>query len=425
MGNQSDLKMRWLPLARMGWVFVSLLALAMFIVGIPVRLEQFSQFADTRSLRMLGMTASSYGILSVSLDLLFIFGHFSIAWIIFLRRRDDWMVLSVAYALVTAGIMVPLALTYQHAEVHWAWRTLINLVVYIALMSAILLLYLFPDGRFVPGWTQSMAILWAVLCIPAIFFPNSPISLPQWPRLIQVFFLLTCSGTGVFAQIYRYFNVSNPIQRQQAKWATLGLTASGLGPFAYFLPFVILPSLSQQFVPNALYQRMGAEFFSLSYYTRLINSAGFNLFTLIFPLSFAIAIMRYRLWDIDILINRALVYTSLSGTLLIGYLLSVIVLTSILRPLTGENSNQLVTAISTLVIAASFAPLRRRIQRAIDHRFYRSRYNAARTVESFGESLREEVDLNTLSGRLVAVVDETMQPKQITLWIKSIRGRGE
>jgi hypothetical protein len=185
------------------------------------------------------------------------------------------------------------------------------------------------------------------------------------------------------------------------------------------LPFVIFPSLGQQAIPNILYQRIGSSFFSFSYIVRLINSAGFNLFTLIFPISFAIAILRYRLWDIDILINRALVYTVLSGTLLIVYLACVILLESILRALTGEGSNQLVTVISTLAIAASFAPLRREVQNTIDRRFYRSRYNAARTVESFGESLREEVDLNTLSGRLVAVVEETMQPERVSLWLRS------
>jgi hypothetical protein len=111
----------------------------------------------------------------------------------------------------------------------------------------------------------------------------------------------------------------------------------------------------------------------------------------------------------------------LSGTLLIVYLASVILLESILRALTGEGSNQLVTVLSTLAIAASFAPLRREVQNAIDRRFYRSHYNAARTVESFGEGLREEVDLNSLSARLVAVVEETMQPEQVSLWLR----RGE
>ena len=232
--------------------------------------------------------------------------------------------------------------------------------------------------------------------------------------------ILIWSGAGMIAQVYRYTRASSPLQRQQVKWATFGLMAAGLGPLAYFLPFVILPELSQQVVPNILFQRIGASFFSFSYIVRLVDSVGFNLLTLIFPISFAIAILRYRLWDIDILINRALVYTVLSGTLLAVYLASVLLLEGIVRGVTGEGGNQIVTVISTLAIAASFAPLRRQVQNTIDRRFYRSRYNAARTVEAFGEGLREEVDLNTLSDRLVAVVDQTMQPEKVSLWLKPV-----
>jgi hypothetical protein len=411
----------WLIRARLGWVLISLLAPALFVAGIPARLQHLSQIADQRSLNMLRMNADTYGILAVSLDLAFILGHYLIALVIFLRRDREWMCLLVALSLVANGSMIPLALTYNQPLADPIGLALVRVVIYIGLVSSILLLYLFPDGRFVPRWTRYLAILWALICLPAIFAPHWKISVSSWPLPLQVLIYLAFSGSGVFAQIYRYQNVSSLIQRQQAKWGAVGLAAASLGPFGYFLPFVVLPNMGEHFVPNMLFQRMGASFFSISYIVRLVDSAGFNLFTLIFPLSFAIAILRYRLWDIDILINRALVYTSLSGALLALYLTSVVVLEGILRPITGEGSNQLVTVISTLTIAASFAPLRRRVQSAIDRRFYRSRYNAARTLEAFSAGLRDEVDLNTLSGRLVSVVDETMQPENVVLWIKPLR----
>lgn len=412
-----------LSFARLGWMFIFLLIPTLFLVGSPSRLEYFTRFADQRSLYMLGMDASTYGLLAVVLDLIFILAHHTIALVIFLRRNDDGMALLVSLALIANGAMIPLALTYSQLQANPIVHGLVNLVIYLSLVSSILLLYAFPDGRFRPDWTRWMAILWALLCLPAIFAPELPISLPSWPTPLQVVVLLSVSGTGVFAQVYRYLNVSSPLQQQQAKWAVFGLTAASLGPFVYFLAFVILPILGQQSVSNMLYQRMGSSFFSFSYITRLINSAGFNLFAMVFPLSFAIAILRYRLWDIDILINRALVYTALSGTLLTFYLGSVVLLESILRPIIGAGSNQLVTVISTLVIAASFAPLRRRVQNLIDRRFYRSRYNAARTIENFGVGLREEVDLSTLSERLVAVVDETMQPEFVNLWMRKGEGK--
>jgi len=409
--------------ARLGWVFVFLLIPTLFLVGIPGRLEYFTRFADQRSLYVLRMDASAYGSLAVILDFIFILAHHTIALVIYLRRKDDGMALLVSLALIANGAMIPLALAYSQLEANPVVLALVNLVIYLSLVSSILLLYAFPDGRFRPGWTRWMAILWAFLCLPAIFAPDLPISLPSWPTPLQVIVLLSVSGTGVFAQVYRYLKVSSPVQQQQAKWAVFGLTAASLGPFAYFLAFVILPTLGQQSVSNMLYQRMGSSFFSFSYITRLVDSAGFNLFALVFPLSFAIAILRYRLWDIDILINRALVYTALSGTLLTFYLGSVVLLEGILRPIIGAGSNQLVTVISTLVIAASFAPLRRRVQNTIDRRFYRSRYNAARTIENFGVGLREEVDLSTLSERLVAVVEETMQPEFVNLWMRKNEGK--
>jgi len=410
---------QWLAYARIGWVLVSLLTPALVLAGIPGRLELITRFADRRSLYVLGMNAQTYGLLAVILDFVFILGHYTIALVIFLRKKWDWLALLVSLAMVVNGALIPLALTYSQLAVNSFWLGLVHIVIYLGVVSSILLLYVFPDGRFVPTWTRALAVIWALLCLPAIFAPDLPISMSSWPAPVQIGVHFVFSATGVVAQVYRYVRVSSPVQRQQAKWAIFGLIAAGLGPIAYFLPFVIFPSLGQQAIPNILYQRIGSSFFSFSYIVRLINSAGFNLFTLIFPISFAIAILRYRLWDIDILINRALVYTVLSGTLLFVYLASVILLESILRALTGEGQNQLVTVLSTLAIAASFAPLRRSVQNTIDRRFYRSRYNAARTVESFGEGLREEVDLNTLSGRLVAVVEETMQPERVSLWLRS------
>jgi len=409
--------------ARLGWVCIFLLIPTLFLVAIPGRLEYFTRFADERSLYMLKMDASAYGLLAVILDFIFILAHHTIALVIYLRRKDDGMALLVSLALIANGAMIPLALTYSQLQANPVVHGLVNLVIYLSLVSAILLLYVFPDGRFMPSWTRWVAILWVLLCLPAIFAPELSISLPSWPTPLQVIVLLSVSGTGVFAQVYRYLKVSSPVQQQQAKWAVFGLTAASLGPFVYFLAFVILPTLGQQSVSNMLYQRMGSSFFSFSYITRLVDSAGFNLFAMIFPLSFAIAILRYRLWDIDILINRALVYTALSGTLLTFYLGSVVLLEGILRPIIGAGSNQLVTVISTLVIAASFAPLRRKVQNLIDRRFYRSRYNAARTIENFGVGLREEVDLNTLSERLVAVVEETMQPEFVNLWMRKGEGK--
>jgi hypothetical protein len=135
------------------------------------------------------------------------------------------------------------------------------------------------------------------------------------------------------------------------------------------------------------------------------------------PLSIGMAILRSRLWDIDLLIRRTLVYAALTGLLALAYFGSVLVLEGFVRLLTGQSQSQVVTVVSTLAIAALFVPVRRRVQAFIDRRFYRRKYDAARTLAQFGANLRDEVNLDDLSTHLLDAVDETLQPASVSLWL--------
>ena len=137
------------------------------------------------------------------------------------------------------------------------------------------------------------------------------------------------------------------------------------------------------------------------------------------PFVFGTAILRYGLWDIDVLINRTLVYGTLTAILALVYFGLVVGLQFLFRDLTSQvASSPLIIVGSTLAIAALFQPLRRRIQSAIDRRFYRRKYDAAKTLAHFSAILRDEVDLNRLSEQLVEVVEETMQPAHVSLWLR-------
>src|SRR5215217_3256159 len=185
------------------------------------------------------------------------------------------------------------------------------------------------------------------------------------------------------------------VMRQQIKWfAYAAVVTVSCTILAYIIPGVIETPL--------WFERVGFA----------LNIA----FIPAVPISIGIAILRYRLYEIDLIINRTLVYGSLTATLIALYFGVIVVLQRVFVALTGQQSTLAVVA-STLLIAALFNPLRRRIQSFIDRRFYRSKYDAAKTLEAFSAQLRDETDLEALSDDLVGVVKETMQPAHASLWL--------
>ena len=157
----------------------------------------------------------------------------------------------------------------------------------------------------------------------------------------------------------------------------------------------------------------------------LISTTAWVLSLSLFPISIGMAILRSHLWDIDLLIRRTLIYGVLTALLALVYLGAVVALQAIFTALTGSARAALVTVLSTLVIAALFVPLRRRLQAAIDRRFYRRKYDAARTLAQFGASLRDEVNLDDLSAHLLEAVDDSMQPERVTLWLRATADEGK
>ena len=205
--------------------------------------------------------------------------------------------------------------------------------------------------------------------------------------------ILGIGCVGALASVVVRFRRSRGVERQQIKWFLYAV--------APLLLFPVIDSLPA-----------------------IIGNVVFGWMILALPSAIGIAVLRYRLYDIDLVINRTLVYGALTASLVVIYLGGVVSLQYVFRALTGGES-QLAIVASTLAIAALFNPSRRRIQEFIDHRFYRRKYDVARTLDAFSSKLREETDLDRLGGELVSVVKETMQPEHASLWLRPAPGRRE
>jgi hypothetical protein len=213
------------------------------------------------------------------------------------------------------------------------------------------------------------------------------------------------------SQIYRYTRVSNPTERQQTKWVMFALAVVIINEMVwsslYLYKFGNIPYFLSVGIPPT--PQILASVLVIQGMSRLAF--------LLIPLSFAFSILRYRLWDIDVIIRRTLIYAAVTATLAVVFLGMVTLLQLLFSAVTGERS-AIATVISTLLIAALFTPLRRRIQSDIDRRFYRKKYNAEQAIERFAATARQETDLDALSAELLAVVAETMQPENVSLWLK-------
>jgi hypothetical protein len=407
---------RWLLLARVTWFILVALALAVFVASLPVYIAQLQSVCKGTAcatgqltpqiiemLRNLSLSLESYAAISIALALVQVLVWFTVGGVLFWRRSNDWMALMVALMLVLLGTSTTLTTV---AGSHSAWQFPAQFLDFFAYIILIFVILLFPNGRFVPRWTWLLMIV----IIPEVgfynFFRYLALNNDIWfillLNLIWIGFVMSIMVT----QIYRYIQISNLVQRQQTKWVIFAITIVLMVEVVFTTPSLFFHSLTQA---DSLYW--------------LVTNTISSFVLLLFPLSFGISILRYRLWDIDIIINRTLVYGILTGILALVYFVSIFFLQFLLRGVTGTSGLAIVG--STLAIAALFQPLRKRIQTIIDRRFYRRKYDVGRTLAAFNSTLRNEVDLDQLREHLVAVVQETMEPAHVSLWLRTHNRRQE
>ncbi len=283
----------------------------------------------------------------------------------------------------------------------WVWQ--------IPSLALVLLLYLFPTGTFLSRrWRlvgiASVIVFLTVIAAFAFSFPiyvftsngNVPLKLGNPLGLFQLSdpqSPLLSLATGVplliapICLLVRFVRARG-VEREQIKWVL------------YTAALLAISLALSIFIPSTATNLLG------------------GLVSISLPVGVGIAVLRYRLYDIDILIRRTVIYSLVTVTLLVTYFASVVLLQTFFSAVTGSHQNEIVTVLSTLAIAALFVPLRNRIQSVIDKRFNRKKYDAQRVLQTFAQTVRDETDLEKLSSELISVVNETMQPKSVGLWLK-------
>lgn len=355
----------------------------------------WSQTETEAVLDRIGLTYDGWILLEFASAVLFGIGMCVFGFFIYFKKQADWFSLYIAVEFVLFGTLSG-SFASAFGDAFPNLNPLLGPLIPISWVGIFLIFYLFPDGRFIPRWTR-----WAVLLLILVFavdIVNGPGRPPIYLALPLVFLVIL----GPISQIYRYRYASNALQRQQTKWvlAALGVVFVFL---LLALAWTIFPDIAAPNSPQA-------PAFAL------LSSAAYLIVGLI-PMSIGLAVLRYRLWDIDIIVRKTLVYASLTALLALVYFGAVVLLQELFGRVSGNPNSPLAIVISTLLIAALVNPLRRRIQTGIDQRFFRKGYNQEKTLDLFASQARNEVDVERLAELLLLSTREALEPEFVHLWI--------
>jgi len=327
-----------------------------------------------------------------------------LAALLFLRKPHDRMALFISFYLIFYAVILSGLIESVAFYVSFSNSFVYTLQMIFATTPTVLLLCTFPTGRLVPGWTRWLVIGSLLVSALVLTSPSENWSTFLTPFSLSVGALLGVILVGaLFALVYRYRYVLTVPERVQVKWVVTGIFV-----WMIYMALTSIPWLFTQNLPPNQPLPWWIPISSISWWFSLA----------ILPLFLTIAILRYHLFDIDVLIRRTLIYGALTATLGLVFFGGTALLQQIFGKLTGTESSPVAIVLSTLAIAALFTPLRRRIQHDIDRRFFRKKYNAEQALEQFALSVRDEVELEQISQHLLAVVQETMLPGAVTLWLR-------
>lgn len=425
-GVKSPSSLRWRSLTWLGLArgLVALLALAILAATL-VSLFNYQDFAlhnlDNKAintpndawtpeqtqaaLKELGWPATTVAWWGFARDLVGLLLVYPVLILLLWRGAGGWFGIYVAFTFTLMGTVGGTFLQPLMAEFP-ALKSLDHLLGTLSWQLYFLIFFFFPNGQPAPRWVRWLAgawIAWMVIQSPLLAEGIQLLGPAVENRLsgissgLAIGFVLS----ALASQFYRYFRVSNTLERQQTKLVVLVLLF--MLAIVAAIPFAFRPANTLHLAQDLI--------------AALIQWTFFGLALMLVPLAIGVSILRYRLWDVDVIVRRTLVYAALTGILALVFFGGVTLLQGILTSVSGQQSS-LAVALSTLAIAALFNPLRRRIQEFIDRRFYRRKYDAEQALAEFATTARNETDLECLTGKLTGAVQDTLQPSHLSLWLK-------
>lgn len=379
------------------WAAVTFLALAFFLFEIsltygilrhpPTQLE--GELAGH------GLSIQFYATYLVGLRILYMLVHLVIAGLIIFKQPGERFAVFVSFFLVIMGTTFwPLAKLAAGQPAFWHWpRALASL-----LMSGSLLIFFltFPDGRFIPRWTKPVAAVMLGLLVLENFSPGSRFSPQHWPVILASVFPLATLAIMIYVPVHRYRKVSNPVIRQQTKWVVYGVSAALIGFFI----------LSQPITYGVPMQSTAG----------LLLITGMMLMLLLIPISIGIAILRFRLWEIDPIINRTLVYGALSFLTILFYIITVGLFAFYFR---SNETNIVISFIATGIVAILFEPLRQRLQRTVNRLMYGERDDPATVLTRLSQRLDSALAPDSVLQTIVETLAQTLRLPYAALSILS------
>ncbi|HVM95697.1 MAG TPA: response regulator [Candidatus Acidoferrales bacterium] len=421
--TRGDLPLRGgkLIAARVVWAVLIAASVFTLLALTPARMTQLRGLANDNvgGLAELHLSEQIFVGYMVSLDVLIVLVFTAVALVIFWRRSNDRVGIFVSLGMIMNGIF----LTRSDEVVAHGGPFLHpfgSLLIVVANSLGVIGLAIIPDGRFVPPWSLPASVFWTI-GLAIRYFLLSQFARPDgrfnahmvdpgpWVSFGVLLLAIggyLCNGA---AQIQRYRHYASAIERQQVKWYVGGVGCAMLGVLAFQLPAIWVPALREPGMARVIYAMAGLTLFYAS--------------VAMLPITIGISILRYRLWDIDVLISRSLTYGTVTALLVAGYFASVALLQALFQILGGDRSDFAIVA-STMAIAMLFQPLRERVQRVVDRRFYRARVDFREAIDAFGREVRTIIELPQLMAALVERTSGLLDIAHSAVFLRGSSGNG-